>query len=379
MRIVHTADLHLGFSRYRRLTPEGINQREADVALSFVRAIDQTIALAPDVMIVAGDVFHAKRPSHNALVLARQQFRRLLKALPGTHVVMVAGNHEQLRFRGEPCVLRALEDDRLHVVDMTPERIDLPTFDLSVMCVPEMHEHVGPLTPSSTARYNVLVIHGEVKGLIHGSREEHTYDRTDLANAEFDYVALGHFHDYTEVAPRVFYSGAIDYTTSDTWHEAPVKGIISRDLSTGAHEFHPLPVSRPHIDLPVIGAAGLSPAEVSDRMRAAADGVGGFAGKVVRQVITNVPPRTELDGKLVRSFHAEATAFILDKRAEERGAFVAGTAPQSRYGTLRVSLEERLKTRPLADESTRESYVALGLAFFDDATNGATNKNSEAA
>ena len=32
MRLIHISDLHLGFRRYQRLTPTGINQREADVA-----------------------------------------------------------------------------------------------------------------------------------------------------------------------------------------------------------------------------------------------------------------------------------------------------------------------------------------------------------
>ena len=31
MRLVHLSDLHLGFRQYQRLTPAGINQREADV------------------------------------------------------------------------------------------------------------------------------------------------------------------------------------------------------------------------------------------------------------------------------------------------------------------------------------------------------------
>jgi hypothetical protein len=32
LRLVHLADLHLGYRQYQRLTPRGINQREADVA-----------------------------------------------------------------------------------------------------------------------------------------------------------------------------------------------------------------------------------------------------------------------------------------------------------------------------------------------------------
>ena len=50
MRLVHLSDLHLGFRQYQRLTPRGINQREADVAQSFTRAIDKIIELAPEIV-----------------------------------------------------------------------------------------------------------------------------------------------------------------------------------------------------------------------------------------------------------------------------------------------------------------------------------------
>ena len=43
MRLVHLADLHLGYRQYQRLTPQGINQREADVATAFKRAVDKVV------------------------------------------------------------------------------------------------------------------------------------------------------------------------------------------------------------------------------------------------------------------------------------------------------------------------------------------------
>ena len=45
MRLVHLSDLHLGYRQYQRLTPGGVNQREADVAATFRTAIDRVIAL----------------------------------------------------------------------------------------------------------------------------------------------------------------------------------------------------------------------------------------------------------------------------------------------------------------------------------------------
>jgi DNA repair exonuclease SbcCD nuclease subunit len=67
MRLVHLSDLHLGFRQYQRLTPTGVNQREADVALAFRRAVDRTVELRPDLVLVAGDVFHTcARPTRRS-------------------------------------------------------------------------------------------------------------------------------------------------------------------------------------------------------------------------------------------------------------------------------------------------------------------------
>ena len=105
MRLVHLADLHLGFRQYQRLTPAGINQREADVGATVARAIEQVIACAPDLVVVGGDVFHAVRPSNPAILHAFRTIARLRDALPDTPVVMVAGNHDAPRTADTGCIL----------------------------------------------------------------------------------------------------------------------------------------------------------------------------------------------------------------------------------------------------------------------------------
>ena len=94
MRLIHLSDLHLGYRQYQRLTPGGINQREADVAATFRTAIDRVIALRPDAIVVAGDVFHSVRPTNQAILHAFLQFSRLRQSLPDAAIVLVAGNHD---------------------------------------------------------------------------------------------------------------------------------------------------------------------------------------------------------------------------------------------------------------------------------------------
>src|SRR5687768_5257881 len=87
VRLVHLADLHLGFRQYQRLTPGGINQREADIARTFEAAIDRIIELAPEIILFAGDIFHSVRPSNPAILHAFIHFSRLMQRLPESRVV----------------------------------------------------------------------------------------------------------------------------------------------------------------------------------------------------------------------------------------------------------------------------------------------------
>ena len=43
--------------------------------------------------------------------------------------------------------------------------------------------------------------------------------RDELDASRWDYVALGHYHVYREIAPNAFYCGSIDYTSVNTWGE----------------------------------------------------------------------------------------------------------------------------------------------------------------
>src|ERR1041384_3677158 len=97
MRLVHLSDLHLGYRQYQRLTPPGVNQREADVAKTLAAAVDRIIELAPDAVLVAGDVFHTVRPTNQAILHAFLQFARLVRELPDAVIVMIAGNHDTPR------------------------------------------------------------------------------------------------------------------------------------------------------------------------------------------------------------------------------------------------------------------------------------------
>ncbi|MCD6537232.1 DNA repair exonuclease [Candidatus Bathyarchaeota archaeon] len=83
---VHMADIHLGYEQY------GLSVRREDFARAFSEAVDKTLELKPDFMIIAGDLFHQARPSNKTLEKAIQDFRRLKEA--GIPILAVDGSHD---------------------------------------------------------------------------------------------------------------------------------------------------------------------------------------------------------------------------------------------------------------------------------------------
>jgi DNA repair exonuclease SbcCD nuclease subunit len=382
LRLVHLADLHLGYRQYQRLTPRGINQREADVAQSFTRAVDKIIELAPELVLIAGDVFHQVRPTNTAILHAYIQFARLRAALPRTEVVMVAGNHDTPRSAETGCILRLFLPLGIHVVEAEPQALEFPELDLSVLAIADNPHPRPKLVPAGGRRWNVLMLHGEVEGMLGPFAATHEFatqeiPQDDLHPSRWDYIALGHYHVYRRLAPNQFYSGSLDYTSTNTWGErieeemAGVlgKGIIEHDLATGAHTFHRLAPSREFVDLPMVSARGLTTEEVNARIADVVESCpGGIDDKVVRLVVRDLPRHItrQLEHKQLREFRRRALHFHLDTRRPEIIRSVGHGAP-GRRPSLADFVRDKLRERMVPGDIDRDALVDLGLRYLKDA------------
>lgn len=388
MRIVHLSDLHLGFRQYQRQTPLGMNQREADVALSFRRAIDRTIELAPDLVLIGGDVFHSVRPSNPAILHAFAAFSRLTRSLPNATIVMVAGNHDTPRTAETGCILKLFTQlgSQLRVVEGAPTRISLRDGEVSVLAVPDLQGGLPALTPDPSARHNVLVLHGEVAGVLpdfmrNTDRAALAISPDELGADRWDYVALGHYHVYRQVGANAYYSGSVDYTSADPWGELREeraariagKGLIEHDLETGEHRFHHLPEARQLVSLPAVDAAGMEASAVDVAIQeAVARHPGGIDDRIVRLVIRNLPRHMarELDYKAIRELKRRALHFNLDGRRPDATLRSASGAP-ARRPSLADTVREKLESRPLPPSVDRTTMVRLGLDYLREADRGA--------
>ena len=382
MRLVHISDCHLGFRQFQRLTPAGINQREADVASVFKRAVDRMIELRPELVVLAGDIFHNVRPTNPAILHAFHQFSRLVSSLPDSEIIMLAGNHDTPRSAETGCILRLFAPLGIHVVDGEPRRLAFPERDLSVLAVPDLSGHPPALTPDPDARFNVLILHGEVEGVL--PKHATAVDRAGLAITrdalgadQWSYVALGHYHVHREVAANAYYSGSLEYTSPNVWGELheegeaglPGKGFAEHDLLTGRHTFHHVPPARQLVDLPPLAAGGMSVAELDAAIRSACERCeGGIEEKIVRLVVRDVQRHIvrELDHKALRELKRRALHFHLDTRRPEIIRAHGQGAP-GRRASLADLVRDQLRSRVLESDIHRETLIELGLRYLREA------------
>jgi DNA repair protein SbcD/Mre11 len=389
VKLAHLADLHLGFRQYYRHTDRGINQREADVNDAFHRAVDDLIVQRPDLIVVAGDLFHSIRPTNYTIYAALQEFTRLRQALPATPIVAISGNHDTPRSVETGNVLKLFDLIGIQAVSEQAKWLRFEQLGCAVLAVPHQALVSGappPLKVEPDPAYpvSILVIHGEVEGLfpdrdaleLGGAYLKHDY----LDPGAWTYVALGHYHVARAVARNAWYCGSLEYVSPNPWGELREeesqrqegKRYLMVDLPSGRVEHRPIAANRQLLDLSAINGRDLDAraldAAIAQRVREARPGI---ADNVVRLVVRDVPRHVarDLDHVALRAYRSSALYFHLDLRRPERQRTVGAGAPGRRQ-PLSELLDDFLRRRPLDADLDRDAFVQLGqdlLAAVDRA------------
>ncbi|GBC93752.1 Nuclease SbcCD subunit D [bacterium HR15] len=318
MRIAHISDVHLGYRAYSRLTSRGINQREQDVLQAFRHALQLALEQQPDLILITGDLFHSVRPPNFSLVNAYRWLSKVQQERNGAPLIIIAGNHETPRSTESICILRLLGHiPGVQVADGGIESLRLDTLGVHALCIPARGLYTLPTTriePDPKAKVNLLLLHGILEGLTPYAVER-PVSRQLILNDDWDYIALGDWHLYTQVAPNAIYAGATEFTSTNIWEEAgKPKGFVLYDTDTRQHQFLKVP-TRAVYDLLPIDARELTAPEINEQIRARAESLD-ITNAVVRQRIYHLMPeqRSGLDGNLLRELRARALHYYLDLR-----------------------------------------------------------------
>jgi exonuclease SbcD len=365
MRMVHISDTHLGLSAYTKVDPStGVNQRETDFYDAFVRCVNMTIDLKPDLLVHSGDLFDTVRPQNRAIDIALKQLVRLSEA--GIEVVLISGNHSTPRLAETGNIFRIFEHLRsVHPVH-EPGVASFVCGDTTVHAIPHsanppMAEVLAGVRKSSDTTYNVLALHAGVDGA-------NTY-RMDEFNEQIiipsmipkgmDYVALGHYHRFSKVKEMMYYSGSIE--RSDFGEVGQQKGFIEVDLERGSAKFHEI-ATREMKDLEPIDAAGLSATDVTSEVRRRL-GEEDLDGCIVRLVVSEVGSDAlrSMDVPALRRLGSAALYFELKVgRADPTGHVGPGT---TNIGTLANEYQQYVEGMDTSGDKRRK-LLDLGLPYF---------------
>ena len=126
LRIIHTADWHLGHNLH------GIS-REYEHGLFLAWLLDTLQKEKADVLVVAGDIFDTANPPAYAQRLYYDFLSRLYRVLPSLDVVIIGGNHDSAMRLDAPRDL--LSSMNIHVVGGLPRDADGEP-DLEKLLVP---------------------------------------------------------------------------------------------------------------------------------------------------------------------------------------------------------------------------------------------------
>jgi len=392
MKLAHLADLHLGFRQFDRQTPRGTNQREADVAEAFRRAVDDLLEQRPDLIVIAGDLFHSVRPTNAAILFCFRQLQRLRTGLPETPIVVIAGEHDTPRSTETGTILRLYEALGVEIAVEEPRRIVLPRLDCAVLAVPHQAlvkaERPALRPEPGGPTLNVLLAHGVHGGL---GEERGTLEyggaelsREILAPEKWDYIALGHYHTAQSIAANAWYSGSLEYLPPNPWgqiqdeaaqraagkgkKERNGKGYLLVELPGARIAFRPIAPARRHLDLPPIRGAGLNAkeldAQIAERVKAAK-----IDDQIVRLLVWDVDRATarDLDHAAIRAYKARALNFQLDLRRPESQRTLGAAGAGAKRQTLTETVRDFLGRRPLDAELNRETFVKLGVEYLETA------------
>jgi DNA repair exonuclease SbcCD nuclease subunit len=213
MKIVHTADIHLGFRAYERIL-KGFNARELDIYNTWLVLLKRVEEIKPDLVIIAGDLFNANRPSNLAKSVSDDLWNL---SVP---VLLIPGNHDSGTLYDVPPITPLKKFSNITVV---LEQKVVSFSDHSFFCVPWTTRKID------FQRADFLVGHLSVKG----PRE---FPDGIQVPAYYQHCFLGHLH-YPYVRGNYCYAGSIERLTFNTEKEE-CGFFVWED---GQNTFHKLP------------------------------------------------------------------------------------------------------------------------------------------
>ncbi|MBC8041910.1 MAG: exonuclease SbcCD subunit D [Rhizobacter sp.] len=276
MKILHTADIHIGYDTHGRLDPAtGLSTRWGDFKSAFEFMVARAIKEDIDLFLFCGDAYRDSTPTPTEQRIFSQCLRPLLEAkIP---VVMLVGNHDhpvsfgrvssidifpnlignvvlfskpgvkdietksgKVRVVGLPWPVRSNLMSKDEYAKLTPEELKQKIYEIYTGFVDVQAEAIRSEKLTYPA---ILAAHLEIDTAVFSNGSEKVtiitkdpqFSVQSLAKPEFSYVGLGHVHKHQELNngqhPPVVYSGSIERISFSEHDQA--KGFVMVEIDAG--------------------------------------------------------------------------------------------------------------------------------------------------
>ena len=251
MKIIHTADWHVGHELYGY-------DREEEFDYFFSQLSELLAEEQPDALLVSGDVYDSYMPSSTAVRQLNNALLRLHDSSPQTEIILTSGNHDsgpRLEAAAPPWLPHGVHLIGSLGPDPLRNRIKIEGKGVVMaipFCYPANFPHAdGDPLDGRQERYfrrvseqlrreslpTVLMAHLYLYGVqLNGTRQR--YDivggseempLSDIGTG-YDYLALGHIHRRQRLSARAYYSGS---PLPISFDEPAEHGVLLVELEKG--------------------------------------------------------------------------------------------------------------------------------------------------
>lgn len=181
MKIIHTADIHLGSKMDSRYSRDISNERKAELRGTFRRLVDYAKNNDVSVIMLCGDVFDSDSPFKKD----RDFFYSVVEENSNIDFMYLKGNHDTSGILPEnlPQNLKLFSD---RWTTYSYGNLDICGIEI---CPSNVSSYYSSLVLEKD-RLNIVMLHGQISDSISGG----DINLKKLRNKNIDYLALGHIH-----------------------------------------------------------------------------------------------------------------------------------------------------------------------------------------
>ena len=289
MKFLHTSDLHIGSALTSRLPQDKIRERKGELMATFEGMIEEAVYQRATALIIAGDMFDTEKITKTTV----ERVLRAIERYPELDFLYLTGNHEKNALIeygvALPKNLKVFADEWTY-------------FDYGTVCVAGRSEISADMFKTLDLEFgktNIVVLHG---ALADGKSGGEIIGRRELEGKYITYLALGHYHSYSE--HRISDTGIAVYSGTPEgrgFDEVGPKGfvMIETDGRSTKHTFHPFAKRTLHIvDVDLSGA--ITRSEIDNRVDASLGRIS-RADLVRLRLVGKRPPELFIDTRAIEA------------------------------------------------------------------------------